>query len=94
MKLDTIPCDLLESVLEQFSERSRGTVKRWRRSGMNDVAYVYYKCGASYHLNVIAEAFEIVAEHAKTFCGKHVECMQEQSFVNQLYTEIENMRKQ
>ena len=94
MSLHDIPDQLLEAILERFTERSRGTVKRWRRWGMLDVAWIYYNCKGQYHLNTIAESCEVVKKRAKVFCASHSACKEEALFIEQIYTdiEIENMK--
>lgn len=96
MNLNDIPEPLLDAVIERFLERSRGTVKRWRRWGMLDLAWIYYNCQGQYHLNAVADACEIIKDRAQRYCASHSPCKEEALFIEQIYTdiEIENMRIQ
>lgn len=93
MTLDEIPMPLLEAVLERFLERSRGTVKRWRRWGMLDLAWIYYNCQGQYHLNTIADACEVVKNRAKLYCSSHSYNKNEALFIEMLYTDLENIER-
>ena len=89
MKIHNIPEPLLEAVLERYLESRRGSVKRWRRWSMYDVATVYYYCNARYHLKTIAKACETVSDRAKVYCESHSFDKNEATFIEAIYTDIE-----
>lgn len=89
MQLHNIPDPLLEAVIERFLKRSRGTVKRWRRWGMLDLAHIYYNCHSQYHMHVINAACRTIQERAQRYCASHSPCKEEALFIEQIYTDIE-----